>query len=810
MTRDQPPNSLLPESPILYGRKDEMEKLGKALNAGGRMAALVGGAGMGKSHCASDFAHKWLQQDVAHRFVLWLESDTENIIRDSYLNALDRLLGGHGLDPKEEIAVRDIAGLLWEKLREVLTQFEWMVVYNNVPEALGKLEGPEAFSPLFFPTPLQDWGRGRILLTTRCTSYGGRVKSLGNHHVSKISVEPIDETTGVTMLMNNLDDASVSDSERDAAKETVKLFGCLPLAIVTANSHMADATLTVSEYLKALKAGLEGDVHDAVSLALKKALAYAHKQDLGRALEVAAFLSPDNLTLELLGCDRRTARRLCKLSLLRHVGNDIYTIHRLHQEAARNGLSPLKTIRVVNNALTSFNANNSDTWKFGISMLPHLESLEKNIDTIVKNRSISLENDGYNEYARMFHSYAKILHSVLHEYEDARSHYEQSLEMQRHVYGPGAKNTDLASTLDNLGILESDIGNYDEARLYYEQSLEMKQYVYGREAKNTDLASTLNNLGELERKLGNYDKARLYYEHSLEMQRQVYGSNAKNTDLASTLNNLGILEMELENYDKAHLYYEQSLEMKQHAYGPEAKNTILASTLNNLGELERVFGNYDKARLYYEQSLEMQQHVYGPEAKNADLAGSFHNLGNLESNIGNYEKARLHYEQSLEIQQHVYGSEAKNTNLASTLSNLGSLEMVLRNYDKARLYCEQSLEMMRHVYGPETKNTDLASTLNNLGNLESNIGNYDKARLYYEQSLEMKRHVYGPEAKSTYLASTLNNLGELERVFGNYDKAREKLEGALAMASASLGEAASMHPLVEKIHKNLEACNVMC
>ena len=108
-TRDQPPNSLLPESPILYGREDEMEKLGKALNAGGRMAALVGGAGMGKSHCASDFAHKWLQQDVAHRFVLWLESDTENIIRDSYLNALDRLLGGHGLDPKEEIAVRDIA-----------------------------------------------------------------------------------------------------------------------------------------------------------------------------------------------------------------------------------------------------------------------------------------------------------------------------------------------------------------------------------------------------------------------------------------------------------------------------------------------------------------------------------------------------------------------------------------------------------------------------------------------------------------------------------------------------------------------------
>jgi hypothetical protein len=46
-TRDQPPNSLLPECPILYGREDEMEKLGKALDAGGRVAALVGGAAWG-------------------------------------------------------------------------------------------------------------------------------------------------------------------------------------------------------------------------------------------------------------------------------------------------------------------------------------------------------------------------------------------------------------------------------------------------------------------------------------------------------------------------------------------------------------------------------------------------------------------------------------------------------------------------------------------------------------------------------------------------------------------------------------------
>jgi hypothetical protein len=72
----------------------------------------------------------------------------------------------------------------------------------------------------------------------------------------------------------------------------------------------------------------------------------------------------------------------------------------------------------------------------------------------------------------------------------------------------------------------------------------------------------------------------------------------------------------------------------------------------------------------------------------------------------------------------------------------------------------------------------------------------------------MKQHVYGPEAKNTDLTLTLHNLGLLEIMIGNYDKAREKLEEALAMAIDSLGDSASMHPLVEKIRKNLEACNV--
>ena len=62
--------------------------------------------------------------------------------------------------------------------------------------------------------------------------------------------------------------------------------------------------------------------------------------------------------------------------------------------------------------------------------------------------------------------------------------------MRRHVYGENAKNTDLASTLSNLGLVDSALGDYNAARMNYKKALEMKRHIYGENAKNTDLTGT--------------------------------------------------------------------------------------------------------------------------------------------------------------------------------------------------------------------------------------------------------------------------------------------------------------------------------
>jgi tetratricopeptide (TPR) repeat protein len=86
--------------------------------------------------------------------------------------------------------------------------------------------------------------------------------------------------------------------------------------------------------------------------------------------------------------------------------------------------------------------------------------------------------------------------------------------MYRHLYGENAKKTDLASTPNNLGLVDSALGDYNAARANYEKALETQRHVYGENAKNTNLASTQSNVGLVDSALGNYNAAHMYYEKS--------------------------------------------------------------------------------------------------------------------------------------------------------------------------------------------------------------------------------------------------------------------------------------------------------
>jgi CHAT domain-containing protein/Tfp pilus assembly protein PilF len=380
--------------------------------------------------------------------------------------------------------------------------------------------------------------------------------------------------------------------------------------------------------------------------------------------------------------------------------------------------------------------------------------------------------------------------------------FEKALAASRKFYPKTTYpngHPNFAAILSNLGLVRQLQGAYEEARTHYEEALAMdrKHYPDG----HADLATSLNNLGAVLHAQGAYHQARELYQESLDMTRKLY-PEAKypngHPEILSSLNNLATLLQAEGSYEQARTAFEQTLAMARKLY-PEADHPNghpdLARAHNNLGHLFRNLGAYDSARTHYEQALAMLRQCY-PESKfpngHPDLSLCLNNLGLLLMFQGAGVQAGPYLEQALAMRRKLY-PEARYPNghpdLAASLVDLAFQLHSQRSSDKARMYCEQALAMGRKLY-PEARYPDghpfLAMGLSSTGVVLMYQGHPEEGRSYLEQALAMRRKLY-PEAHypdgHPQLADTLFGLGTLFRSQGAPETARSYFEQALAMQS---------------------------
>ncbi len=308
--------------PPLFGRKDELKMLDDAFGES-EMAALVAPGGYGKSLLANTYACDWVKKDDTKRFTISIIAETEAAVQRGYRNVLQRVFNE---DHSQENRTLELAKLVWEKLNNV--SYDWIFVFDNVPEQVDDKEGPDAFKPWFFADQHGE-GRGKILMTTRHASYGGTTV-LG--YIKKVDLESLPQDVAVEML---LADIVTPSNMMEAAKELVSkaYFDGLTLAIATANSIIREKSFSVQQYLDEIKEEIEKGlfsknvVNRAVETAIRDALNYARQaQAVEHALNVAAFVNPDRMSLSLLGGNRGALNRLCKLNLFRIVDEDVYSV----------------------------------------------------------------------------------------------------------------------------------------------------------------------------------------------------------------------------------------------------------------------------------------------------------------------------------------------------------------------------------------------------------------------------------------------------------------------------------------------------
>lgn len=212
-------------------------------------------------------------------------------------------------------------------------------------------------------------------------------------------------------------------------------------------------------------------------------------------------------------------------------------------------------------------------------------------------------------------------------YPEAKAALERAVALREKALPP--QHPDLASALNNLGLVLHDMGEYAQAVAKHERALAIWEHALG--PAHPDVAMSLNNLGIALRNLGLYARALDAHERALAIWEKALPGHA---DLATALNNLGLVHYYMGAYDRALVAHERALALSEKAVGPD--HPSVAYILAALGRTQVRLGQLDAAQTTLERALAMREK--GPSASNPHLAEPLLGLGELH--IARHEPAK--------------------------------------------------------------------------------------------------------------------------------------------------------------------------
>lgn len=195
--------------------------------------------------------------------------------------------------------------------------------------------------------------------------------------------------------------------------------------------------------------------------------------------------------------------------------------------------------------------------------------------------------------------------------------------------------------------------NYPKAIENYEKALS----IYEELKQNSDLASTLGNLGYVYRNQSDYVKALEYYQKSL----NIFEKLNKKEGIAANLGNIGILYDYQGDFPLALKYYKKALKINEEL---DNKNSV-AALLSNIGLVYYFQKDYSNAL----ENFQKAKKIFTLIGNKNGVASSLGNSGLIYQKKSEYSKALENYNEAVKI----YEELGSKTNLANNLGNIGEL-----------------------------------------------------------------------------------------------------------------------------------------
>ncbi len=577
-----------PPNPHFVGRAALLEETRQTLLKGqaAALVALHGLGGVGKTQLAAEYAHA---RQADYQAVWWLRAETEATLAED-LAALARAL------ELPEHEAREVPVIVAAVLRWLNGNTGWLLVFDNADE------------PAVVRAYLPQNRHGPVLITSRAPNWRGLATPL--------AVETLDEAAATQFLLERTGQSGAA--AESAAKELANELGGLPLALEQAGAYCDAAGQPLANYLRLfrqrqrelLQRGQPANYPATVATTWEISFQAAQQAAPAAAelLNLCAFLAPEELPLAVL---RNNAKELPetlaavvadelaledalaalrRYSLLNRVDDGV-TLHRLVQLVARDRLDATEQSRWAEAAVrvisAAFPKKSSDvrTWDECAKLLPHARTAAEFAETwqLLPEATSWL----VNQMGTYFWGRAQ--------YAAAREAFERTWRLDEAAFGPN--HTNVAISVNNLGMVLEALGDPSGARQHYERALRIDEAAFGPD--HPSVAIRVNNLGSVLRSLGDLAGARQYFDRALRIVEATLGSDHPNA--AMPVNNLGIVLQEIGDLAGARQYFERALRIDEAAFGPDHPN--VARNVNNLGILLKDLGDLAGARHHLERAL---------------------------------------------------------------------------------------------------------------------------------------------------------------------------------------------------------------
>ncbi|MGF1986879.1 MAG: tetratricopeptide repeat protein [Nostoc sp. ZfuVER08] len=688
------------------------------------VAAVEGMGGVGKTELATQYALIHLLLNTYPGGICWLRARDEDI----GLQILQFAIAKLGLKPPED----------WDVLKQV--DFCWSRWHAG--DVLVVLDDVNDYAKVEDYLPPQS-PRFKVLITTR----------LQLDFPQSFTLDVLSESAALELLQEWVGGEKVAQELEDA-KEICQRLGYLPLALNLVGRYVKKRKISLAEMLRRLNEkklaheSLARDEKDRTwTLNVKSGVVAAFElswdelsvdaKELGVLLSLFA-LAPIPWTLVESVETGKTVEQLedsrvelKDLHLLQD--KDGYQLHQLIREffqlkqgdfnqveefkqsfcrvmvAVAKDIPDISTLQQINDVTAA---------------IPHIAEVANNLIQYVSDDDLIWLFVGN---ARFYKGQGL--------YDKAAPWYNQCIEITKQRLGE--EHPDVATSLNELGVLYRLQGRYSEAEPCYMQALEVRCNLLGEE--HPDVATSLNNLALLYNCQGRYSEAEPLYIRALELRRRLLGQ--EHPDVANTLHNLAFLYRLQGRYNEAERLCIQALELTRNPLGEE--HPFLAQILNNLAAVYDSQSRYSEAEPLYIEALALTRNLLGKEHR--DVAQCLNNLALLYNYQGRYSEAEPLYIEALALSCKVLGEE--HPDVASCLNNLAALYCDQGRYSEAEPLHIQALELRRRLLGEE--HSYVAISLKNLAALYCNQGRYSETEPLYIQALDIFERRLGANHPNT-------------------------------------------------------------